>query len=250
MLIKSALVAGLGLLVVLALAAAGSTTEAAKPVHTYRVTLENRTSGQPLSPPVAATHRKSIRMFRVGKLASPGLEAIAEDGDQSMMFARFDGSDKATDAVDLRLPLTPSGMTATVMGMEVDDSETFDITAHPGDRFSLATMLICTNDGFTGLNAVKLPKKVGSVVEFMLAGYDAGTEDNTELSGDIVDPCSGLGPVGLPGDPDLNDDTLVDTAPPEAIHHHPGIMGVGELDPDTSVHGWTDPVAKVTIERL
>ena len=41
---------------------------------------------------------------------------------------------------------------------------------------SLATMLICTNDGFGGLNRVRLPPRVQRV--FPLYGYDAGTEDN------------------------------------------------------------------------
>ncbi len=33
---------------------------------TYKVTIENLTTGQPFSPPVAATHRSNVRMFRVG----------------------------------------------------------------------------------------------------------------------------------------------------------------------------------------
>jgi hypothetical protein len=68
-------------------------------------------------------------------------------------------------------------------------------TANPGDRLSLATMLICTNDGFTGLDRAKLP--IGGSEVFWTNGYDAGTENNTELSQDIVDACSALGPVTL-----------------------------------------------------
>ena len=56
---------------------------------TYKVTIENLTSGQPFSPPVVATHRSNVRMFRVGRLASPELEAIAEDGNQIPMFDLF-----------------------------------------------------------------------------------------------------------------------------------------------------------------
>src|SRR5437867_2536962 len=118
--------------------------------------------------------------------------------------------------------------------------------AHPGDRLSLAVMLICTNDGFSGLDGVQLPPH-GSVT-YHSAGYDAGTEDNTEQSTDIVDPCSGLGPLPLTGDPDGNVDAAVDSVPHVAIAHHPGIAGNGELS--ASAHGWDDPVASIMIERI
>ena len=208
----------------------------------YQVTIENLTPGQPFSPVVAATHRSSMRMFDVGSLASMELEAIAEDGNQIPMFDLFMGSSKVTDVVDIMMPLTPEG---TTVG-SFSDSFTFDITAQRGDKLSLATMLICTNDGFTGLDRVKLPKS-GSTVRW-LNGYDAGTEKNTEASGDIVDPCSGLGPVALPGDPNGNENDAVDTSPREPIHHHPNVMGGADLT--TTAHAWTDPVAKVTITRI
>jgi hypothetical protein len=43
------------------------------------------------------------------------------------------------------------------------DSIKFMIQAHPGDRLSIAAMLICANDGFTGLDGARLPKQ-GTVV--------------------------------------------------------------------------------------
>ncbi len=219
-----------------------ASTSAAPAFTTYRVRLFNLTSGQPFSPPVAATHEPSIRMFRVGHLASPELEAIAEDGNEIPMFNLFTGDRRVTQAVDVGRPLTPIGKTVGTFTPWV----AFDINARPGDRFSLATMLICTNDGFLGLDAAELPAR-GQVV-YALNGYDAGTEDNTEQSVDIVDPCSGLGPAPLPGDPDGNEDAAVNTVPPQRIRHHPGIQGNGELTP--SLHGWTDPVAVVVIDRL
>ena len=43
-------------------------------------------------------------------------------------------------------------------------------------RLSYATMLICTNDGFTGVDSLKLPSAVGKTKTKTSAGYDAGTE--------------------------------------------------------------------------
>lgn len=214
----------------------------APPEIGYLVTIQNLATGQPLSPPVAATHRIPVRLFKVGTPASPELEAIAEDGNQTPMFNILSSADFVTDAVDVGMPLTPFG---TTVG-DFTDSADFTITANPGDRFSLATMLICTNDGFTGLDRAKLPVR-GSEI-YWVNGYDAGTENNTELSQDIVDPCSALGPLTLSGDPNGNEDAAVDTDPQMVIRHHPNIQGGADLS--TGQHTWVDPVARVTVTRI
>jgi hypothetical protein len=194
-------------------------TPSQPPIAHYRVTIQNLTAGQPFSPAVVATHRAGISMFRVGRAASHELEAIAEDGNQGPMASLLGGLSGVTQVVDVGVPLTPNG---TVVG-SFTDAVTVDIMARPGERLSIATMLICTNDGFTGLDRARLPRRGARI--FWLSGYDAGTEDNTEASGDIVDPCSGLGPFGLAGDPNGNGNDAVDTDPQMRIQHHPGIRG-------------------------
>lgn len=240
--IKRLITAGLALTAFTILVTASSTVAAAPHHRTYRVTLTNLTDGQPLSPGVAATHRPSFTPFRIGDIAHPALEAIAEDGNEAPAVAALSPLHRVTDVFDINRPLTPSGV---VVG-DFTDSITFEISARPGDRLSLATMLICTNDGFTGLSSVMLPPH-GSRT-FFTAGYDAGTEDNTEASGDIVDACTALGPVPLAGDPDGNDDVVVDSDPHAPIGHHPGIAGGADLS--SAEHGWTGPVAMVTVERV
>lgn len=235
--------AALAALLALGLAALGTTAEAHGPhLRTYRVTVKNLAEGQPLSPIVAGTHRGFVRVFRVGGHASPELELIAEDGNEVPMAERLGASWFVTDVVDVGMPLTPEG---TTVG-DFTDSLTFEIEAKPGDKFSFATMLICTNDGFTGLDRVHLPSH-GKAMYYTNA-YDAGTEDNTEASEDIVDPCSALGPQALAGDPNGNEDAAVDTTPHQQISHHPNIQGGGDLSSDA--HGWKGPVTKVTIERV
>ena len=58
-------------------------------------------------------------------------------------------------------------------------------------------MLICTNDGFTGVDGLRLPGAVGQTVVANTAAYDAGTEANTEDFGDIVPPCQAV--IGVRG---------------------------------------------------
>ncbi len=122
-------------------------------------------------------------------------------------------------------------------------SITFQIeAASKATRLSLVVMLICTNDGFVGLDGVKLPD--GFKPRTFYAGdYDAGTEANDELFTSMVDPCGGIGPLAV-GPDGLNDRS----ATSDVIAPHPGISGVGDLDP--TVYGWTKPVAKITVQRV
>ncbi len=208
-------------------------------VATYEVTITNLAATQPVSPPVAVTHRKAVRLFKEGKAASDAIVAIAENGDQSVAVGALDGADKVTDVVDLGAPLTPAGVEIG----DFTDSLTFQIDARRGDRLSLAGMLICTNDGFVGIDSVKLPKAGNGTVTHYLGAYDAGSEANTELSEDIVDPCSLLGPVELDGDPNGNNNDGIDTD--DVVTVHPGVAGsAGDLLP---AHNWDDPVGMIEI---
>ena len=207
----------------------------------YEVTITNLTDGQPLSPAVVATHRPGVRLFREGHRASDAIEAIAENGDQSLAVAALEASDRVTDVVDVGAPLTLAG---TTVG-DFTDSATFKIEAGRWDRLSFASMLICSNDGFTGLDAIKLPKRGNGTVTHYAAAYDAGTERNTEVSEDIVDPCSALGPVALPGDPDGNNNDGIDTH--DRIRMHKGVRGSGELGPE---HDWDGAIAMVEISLV
>ena len=87
-------------------------------------------------------------------------------------------------------------------------SITFQIeAASNANRLSLAVMLICTNDGFTGLDRVRLPGGFKPRTFFAVA-YDAGTEANDELFTSMVDPCGGIA-IGEGLDPSQpNVDTL------------------------------------------
>ena len=91
------------------------------------------------------------------------------------------------DVVEGDVPLVPANDPG---GTGCPNSATFMITTHKKAKFlSFASMLICTNDGFTGLDTIRLPKKKLTV--FSVA-YDARTEMNTEDFADMVPPCQGL----------------------------------------------------------
>ncbi len=199
-----------------------------KRVKTYQVTVENLTGGQPLTPTVLATHARWQGIFDEGVAASNGVQQLAENGGVPVLAAELeDAHGVGTVAVVGSAPILP-GMSATVDVVVADRYR----------RASLAGMLVCTNDGFGGVDSLRLPRWVGDSTVQYGAAYDAGTEINTEAYIDLVPPCDGMG--GATG-------SNTDLAENGVVHGHAGIMGGADLDPD--VHGWDGPVIKVTIER-
>jgi hypothetical protein len=212
----------------------------------YEVTISDLTSGQPLTPPVIATHHGKHAIFDVGQAASVGVREIAENGNSTPLLAQLDANPSG-DIFDFTEsgsgPLVPPGVPGDAM---FDQSVTLEVQASPGaNRLSWVSMLICTNDGFTGVDAVKLPGAVGASTTAFTNGYDAGTEINTEDYADIVPPCQGLigDSSGEPGTATSNP-ALAEGG---VISHHAGIQGGSDLKP--ALHGWTDPVARITVER-
>ena len=206
----------------------------------YEITITNLTSqGQALTPPLIATHRSPVHIFELGEPASYELKEIAENGNLDPMVTSLSAHKHVSDLVVAVAgdtpPLMPGG------------SVTVEATAMRGAKFlSFAAMLICTNDGFTGLDSLRLPRKVGDQITVFSGAYDAGTEINTEDFADLVPPCpllSGV-PSNEPGsgmsNPALSEGGL--------IHPHGNITGDADLDP--AIHGWEDPLAKIVVTRI
>jgi hypothetical protein len=98
------------------------------------------------------------------------------------------------------------------------------------NRLSVLTMLVNTNDGFTGLDSQHLAGR-GETRSTM--AYDAGSEVNNELIGFIPGPCC--------------NHPFVRDPEGELIRMHEGITGRGDLSPET--YGWSGPVARIQVSR-
>ena len=207
---------------------------------TYEVTTENLTSmGQWFTPPIIATHRPSTGMFTVGEPASFEVKEIAENGNLGPMQDAL-AADKHVDDVVTAVSGSPPPLAP-------GNSVTVEISGDRGRKYlSFVSMLICTNDGFTGVDTLRLPKKVHETVEMYTNAYDAGTEINTEDFADIVPPCQGL--VGVTSEDDGTGMSNPDLAEDGVVHPHAGVEGGDDLQP--AVHDWDDPVGHVTITRI
>ncbi len=192
---------------------------------TYHVTITNLTNAISFTPILVASHRRPVAIFELGTPASKELTAIAEAGDTSYMEAALKEDPHVVDVQSSGALLLPG------------DSVTVIVRAsHGARRFSLASMMLPTNDGFIALDSVRAPKH-GSLIYFS-PGYDGGTEPNDEWCMHIPGPtCKGAG-----ASPDGNTDDE------GYVHIHRGIHGVGELKP--AVYDWRNPVAKIKVTRI
>lgn len=215
----------------------------------YRVTVTNLTGGQPFTPPAVALHRPSVELFSVGEPANEAVRQVAENGALGPLLDLADSADAVRGA---GVFTTDDGPTPLVP--EADPGDTglpyfgaVEVSADSSaTHLSLVAMLIATNDGFVGLDTVALPDAVGESHTHYAPGYDAGTEENTELFRDMVPPAQGLiqGEVTVDGTTESNPALATDGV----ITPHPGIEGDANLDAD--VYDWTDPAAVVHVERI
>ncbi len=207
-----------------------------------QVKIENLTSAIYFTPLLAVAHSRSVDLFSVGKPASDAIATIAEGGDVSLAQAAAENAGAVTAvAPDLLAP---------------GKSVTLELSTNNSQRFlTVAGMLLPTNDGFVGIDSVRIPRKwYRRTVDAI--GYDAGTERNNE----VINGGGPLGVLGIPADPGGNSGTGASGVsastggPVEStyIHIHRGILGDrdatgGESDLDSAVHQWQNPVARITI---
>jgi hypothetical protein len=208
------------------------------------VEITNLTNATYFTPLLVAAHDTQTDLFELGQAASAQLQAMAEGGDISGLIddvVAGDGEYVTNPAAGL---LAPGQSTQARL----------DLRGFKTSRLSIVAMLLPTNDGFVGLDSLKIPREVGTYT-YYLNGYDAGTEANDE----IITGGGAPGVPGIPADPGGNSGTggvsEVDPDFNPTVHVHRGI--VGDMDPtggtsdlDSRVHRWHNPVARITLRVI
>ena len=193
-----------------------------KTVREWQVTITNLTpaGSQPLSPPLLVVHSNGADVWSPGTIATHPVAAIAEDADNAPAESALTGYPGVLSVETGAGGPIPPGAT-----------HTFTVqTRGAFDRLTVLTMLVNTNDAFTGLDSLHVH---GHALTRSTSAYDAGSERNNEQAAFIPGPCC--------GHPFVRD--------PEGalIRMHEGITGRGDLDP--AVYGWTGPVARIQVSR-
>jgi len=204
------------------------------------ISITNLTHGTYFTPLLVSAHADGNHLFQPGTPASTHLQAMAEGGDIS-------GLTSDMDAISADSAVNPAGG-VLAPGASVQ----FSINTTSGNNYlSLTAMLVPTNDGFVGLNAMHIPAAAGTY-RYSLNAYDAGTEANDE----IVNGGGAPGVPGIPVDPGGANGTgatgVTSTEANTNVHIHRGVLGDtdpngGISDLDSRVHRWLNPVAELVI---
>lgn len=220
---------------------AGIPESSAAKTKMYEVTITNLTPGQPITPPLLVTHAKDTGFFTVGEMANNGIQQLAENGNPDPLVEMLQGKSGIVDIVQGTVPLVPANDPGNT---GLSHSETFVVSTEGNMRYlSFASMLVCTNDGFAGIDTVKLPVKQTTVYA---EAYDARTEMNTEDFADMVPPCQDA--IGVSSDDEGTGASNPEIGEDGVIIPHPGILGGEDLL--ENVHAWGNPVVKIDIVRM
>lgn len=209
----------------------------------YEVSITNLTHGIYFTPLLVTAHAGDVHLFQPGEGATPELQAMAEGGDISGLSALLGGADEDTVENPAGGLLGPG---ESVAGIDLN-------TGSSGNAYlSIVAMMLPTNDGFVGMNALHLPMAAG-IYSYYMNAYDAGTEANDE----IINGGGAPGAPGIPaapgGDGGANGTGVTSSETNTTVHVHRGVLGDtdptgGTSDVDATIHRWLNPVAKIVVE--
>ena len=194
----------------------------------FEVTITNLTRGQQFTPILVAAHKEGVKLFRLGTPARSELVTLAEEGNPAPLAAALRA-------------LPDTGQVVTGNGLTDPGATTTLVVQGRGgfDHFSVAAMLIPTNDAFFAVNGVRLPEG-GETLTLTAPAYDAGSERNDELCASIPGPffpeCRGSGGGAKVGGGE------------GYVHIHAGIHGIGDFA--AANRDWRNPVALITVRRM
>lgn len=197
-------------------------------VYKFELEVTNLTNAQPLSP-VAFVVQPDGKLWQIGSMASDALELLAESGNNQDILALSDVYSSASSDGAI-----PPGATKTI---ELSFEQIIE-----GRKLSAVTMLVNTNDaftGFTGFTASKL--MVGESQTLIMGAYDSGTEANSEMMGTIPGPAD-MGEGFNSARDDVN-----------FVSSHTGVVTQDDgLSSSvlTEAHRFDNPVAKMILTRI
>ena len=160
---------------------------------------ENTGYASPLAPGVFAVHAAGDTPLFENNAADfgQGLEALAEDGDASILGGNLEN---AANVIQSGIFDTPSGASAAGPALP-GASYSFTFEANDGEYLNFATMLVQTNDlffafGENGLALFKDGTPVSGDITTEVSLWDAGTEVNEYPGAGKYQPVRGGGDSG------------------------------------------------------
>lgn len=197
--------------------------------YEYTVKVVNLTTAQPMSPIAVVLHNEG-KLWEIGAPSSVALEHLSEGGDNTAVLA-----ENMVMSGQSGVGLLPPGMSETI---------TISIEDIMPKNISVATMLINTNDAFTGITAMDVSNlAVNESISLLTSSYDSGTEINSELKTTMPGPVSqGQGE----GFNEMRNDV-------DYVAMHPGVVSKDDgltQSALTQDHRFDNPTLSITITRV
>ena len=194
--------------------------------YTYEISVINLTNAQPMSPVAVVLHDEGD-LWQIGEMATNALEVMAESGDNSDLIAQDFVAASASGA-GILMPGANETISVTIENMMPM-------------KMSVATMLVNTNDAFTGFNGMAITDlAVGESISLTTGSYDAGTEKNSELMASIPGPAG-----GGEGYNEMRDDVDFVAMHPGVVTSDDGLTGSAL----TQAHRFDNPTLRISITR-
>ena len=210
----------------------GACTDSSSSKSTYNVTATNLTNNQPLSPQGFVLHRAGYLAWQTGEQASDSIERLAEDGNPSSFLDQAAADTDVLATAENGSVIIPGGSSS----VEIKSKRDSDL------RLSVATMLVNTNDAYTGMtDALIGDLAVNETRIFNVPAYDAGTEANSENAATVPGPAGG----GEGYNPVQDDSGFI------AVHA--GVVSADDGLTGSALnesHRWDNPVARITVTRI
>lgn len=229
---KNLYLAGVPLLATTLLAGCLHNDDDSNSVVSYEVTVTNLTEAQPLSPPALILHSRGYHIWQIGTAASDGLEQLAEGGTPDALLTEASAHPSVKAATADNAVILPGASSSVI----IQSQQSSDLA------LSMATMLVNTNDGFTGMKAEPLYTLAQRERRNLtVTAYDAGTEANSETASTVPGPAA-----GGKGYNSARDDS-------NSVGGHPGVISSDDGLSGSALnasHRFDNPVALITITRL
>lgn len=201
-------------------------------IASYEVTITNVTHGQPLSPPAVFLHSADVSSWATGESASAGLEVLAESGSpMDLLTATSTLDSMAGDA-----PIMPGTSASFTLSAELAEDGMSDID------LTVVTMLVNTNDAFTGVQNWSVGDlEVMDEYKRLAPIYDAGTEANSETAATIPGPAGG------------GEGYNAERMDSDKVAMHPGVVTMADGYSEsalTQAHRFDNGAMVVTVKRV
>ena len=189
------------------------------------ITLQNKTNGQPITPPVVIVHDPNVNPITYTRPSElEGIDDLSEGGVNGDLINTLYGAVGIVSVTqwDTGGPIPPRV------------GHCGNVSALAGTAITVVGMFACTNDAYIVVTS-RVMAYGGSVHEntSVASVFDSGAENNDETTATV--PCLGGGDAALSEGEGEN-----------VRMEHPGITGDGDLNP--AIHAWrADTTAELTV---